>query len=297
VTSVTSLFNSRAADMTLDQVRELVSQNLPESLTLEFKETYSPGLVTSVAAMANGYGGLILVGVTYQAQPNRLVGVHEATVVQIVNACHDKLEPPWEPQILPVALGGGSQSYVLVVRVDHTRAPRPVLIDGHAPIRLQGRNARADRGSLARLFSETSAPGQAVGRLVSPPELPASQDGSPAADFVIRSGLVLPVSEAATWRPLSERSMGLLAAALNTSPLTDVLGWWTGNLEITGINPFHRSGFNRARHARLAWQAVTDREPAISSKLLPWPPFPVHTARRAPTCSSRSTLSCVSELF
>ena len=37
--SVTSLFNSPAADITLDQVRELVSQNLPESLTLEYKET------------------------------------------------------------------------------------------------------------------------------------------------------------------------------------------------------------------------------------------------------------------
>jgi predicted HTH transcriptional regulator len=152
-------------------VRELVSQNLPESLTLEYKETYSPGLVTSVAAMANSYGGLILVGVTDQAQPNRLVGVPEAAVVQIVNACHDKLEPPWEPQIIPVALGIGSQSYVLVVRVDPTRAPRPVLIDGHAPIRLQGRNAKADRGRLAQLFSETSAPGQSVGRLVTAPDL------------------------------------------------------------------------------------------------------------------------------
>jgi len=261
VTSVTSLFNSSTADITLDQVRELVSQNLPESLTLEYKETYSPGLVTSVAAMANSYGGLILVGVTDQAQPNRLVGVPEATVVQIVNACHDKLEPPWEPQIIPVALGGGSQSYVLVVRVDPTRAPRPVLIDGHAPIRLQGRNARADRGRLAQLFSETSAPGQAVGRLVTAPELPANQDGSPTADFVIRGGLVLPVGEVATWRPLSERSVDLLAAALNTSPLTDNLGWRTVRLGINGANPFHRSGFNRARHARLAWQAVTDLEP------------------------------------
>jgi hypothetical protein len=55
--------------------------------------------------------------------------------------------------------------------------------------------------------------------------------------------------------------VGLLAAALNTSPLRDVLGWWSSNLGITGVNPFHRSGFNRARHARLAWQAVTDREP------------------------------------
>jgi predicted HTH transcriptional regulator len=47
-------------------MRTLVAQNLPESLTLEYKEQYSSSLVETVAAMANSYGGLILVGVTYQ---------------------------------------------------------------------------------------------------------------------------------------------------------------------------------------------------------------------------------------
>jgi hypothetical protein len=261
VASVTSLFNSPAADITLERVRELVSQNLPESLTLEYKAAYSSSLVNSVAAMANSYGGLILVGVTDQAQPNRLVGVPDPTVVQIVNACHDKLEPPWEPEIIPVALDGSGQAYVLVVRVDHSRAPRPLLIDGHAPIRLQGRNAKADRSRLAQLFSEPSAPPQQTGRLVMAPEFPTGNDGSPAADFVIRSGLVLPVGEVAAWRPLSDRGVGLLADALNGSPLNGVLLWWCGNLAISGCNPFHRSGFNRARHARLAWQAATDFPP------------------------------------
>jgi Schlafen, AlbA_2 len=261
VTSVVSLFNSPAADVTLDRVRELVGQNLPESLTLEYKEAYSSGVITSVAAMGNSYGGLILVGVTDQQQANRLVGVPEETVVQIVNACHDKLEPPWEPEIIPVALDGGGQSYVLVVRVDHSRAPRPLLIDGHAPIRLQGRNAKADRDRLAQLFSEPSASPRATARLVTAPELPTNQDGSPSADFVLRSGMVLSIGEAASWRPLSDRGIDLLAAALNTSPLNQALLGWCGKLNIGGFNPFHRSGFNRARHARLVWQAATDREP------------------------------------
>jgi hypothetical protein len=51
VTSVTLLFNSPAADINREQVRELVRQSLPESLTIEYKETYNPGLVTSVAAI------------------------------------------------------------------------------------------------------------------------------------------------------------------------------------------------------------------------------------------------------
>ena len=80
------------------------AKNLPESLTLEYKEKYSPSLVKSVAAMANSYGGLILVGVTDQPGPGRLAGVPEQALVQIVNACHEQLEPPWQPEIVPVPL-------------------------------------------------------------------------------------------------------------------------------------------------------------------------------------------------
>lgn len=151
-----SLFACSPADVTLERVRELVGQDLPESLTLEYKEKYSPSVVKSVAAMANSYGGLILVGVTDQPGPGRLAGVPEQALVQIVNACHEQLEPPWQPEIVPVPLtaeAGGR--YILVMRIDAARAPRPLLISGAAPVRLQGRNATADRSRLAQLFSET----------------------------------------------------------------------------------------------------------------------------------------------
>jgi len=73
MTSTASLFRCAAVDVTLDRVRALVEQNQPESLTLEYKEGFSPRLVVSVAAMANSYGGLILVGVTDGPQADRLV--------------------------------------------------------------------------------------------------------------------------------------------------------------------------------------------------------------------------------
>ena len=88
-----SLFACSPADATLERVRDLVAQDLPESLTLEYKERYSPSLVKSVGAMANTYGRLILVGVTDQPGPGRLAGVPKAAVVQIANACHETLEP------------------------------------------------------------------------------------------------------------------------------------------------------------------------------------------------------------
>lgn len=257
MTSTNSLFACAAVDVTLDLVRAFVSQDLPESMTLEYKERHSPELVTTVAAMANSYGGLILVGVTDQRQDNRLVGVQDTTVVQIVNACHDTLEPPWVPEIIPVLLSSEINSYILVVKVDPAQAPRPILIKGAAPIRLHGRNAIADRSRLAQLFTESPGSYRRIGHLIPTPQLPMDQFGSPAADFVLRSGLVLSVDEAATWRPLSERSVDALADSLNNSPLSSGLIALMVEMGINGFRSFHRSGFNRARRARLAWQADT----------------------------------------
>ena len=101
MTSERSLFACAAADVTLDRVRQLVAQDLQESLTLEFKERFSPRFVTGIAAMANSYGRIILVGITDRRE---LRGVSESALAQVVSACCE-LEPPWEPEIIPVRVG------------------------------------------------------------------------------------------------------------------------------------------------------------------------------------------------
>lgn len=68
-----------------------------------------------------------------------------------------------------------------------------------------------------------------------------------------------------TWRPLSERGIAALTTALNNSPIVPLLLDWCGQLGITGINQFRRLGFNRARHARLVWQAVVDHRHPIEA--------------------------------
>jgi hypothetical protein len=164
-------------------------------------------------------------------------------------------------QIIPVRMTDDEVAqYVLVIRVDPAKAPRPVLLDGAAPIRLQGRNATADRTRLGQLFSESAPSLRGTGRRLPVPELPATSDGTPAADFIIRTGLLVPVDDAVAWRPLSERSVEALANSLNSSPLHRVLLSWCNDMGIDGFTPFHRSGYNRARHVRLAWQAAAGVE-------------------------------------
>jgi hypothetical protein len=256
MTSTASLFACRPADVTLERVRELVAVGQPESLTLEYKESFAQKIPDSVAAMANTYGGLILVGVTERNLDDRIIGVPETTIVQIISACHQKLEPPWTPEIIPVPLPDADNLMVLVVRVDPTAAPRPLLIQGAAPIRLHGRNAVAGRDRLTQLITETAPQVSQVGHRLPVIDLPHSQDGQPTADFLLRTGMFVPVDASATWRPLSDSAVDAFADALNSSPLYRQLlnictSFETG---LTSVRPFQREGHNRARTARLVWK-------------------------------------------
>ncbi|WP_331726591.1 ATP-binding protein [Streptomyces uncialis] len=219
MTSTASLFACRPEDVTLGRVRELVTTGQPESLTLEYKEHFASKIPDSVAAMANSYGGLILVGVTERNVDDRITGVPEPTIVQIVNACHQKLEPPWIPESIPVPLPETDGLMVLVLRVDPGKAPRPLLVHGAAPVRLHGRNAVADLSRLTRLITEAAPQATNFGLRLPPAQLPHDDQGEPTADFLLRTGMFVPVEAAATWNPLSERGVQAVADALNNSPL------------------------------------------------------------------------------
>lgn len=253
MSSPTSLLACSAADVTLERVQDLLGQDLTEGRNFEYKRQFSSRLVETVAAMANTYGGIVLVGVDGARQ---LVGVSESTVDQVANACHDKLEPPWEPEIIPLPLAAGEDSFLLVLRVHAERAPRPILIDGKAFIRLTGRNAPADRGQLARLFAGPNQETRWTTAILQPPQLPTGSDGSVSVDFTIRTGLIVPLGEAAVRRPLSERGIELLIAALKRSALRSVLFPWVLQFGNGSLKDFRRLGFNRSRHARMVWELV-----------------------------------------
>ncbi|WP_298207630.1 helix-turn-helix domain-containing protein [Ferrimicrobium sp.] len=247
MTSISTLFNCAVDDVTLERVRELVDQGEPEGLTLEYKLQPTPNIAESVAAMANTYGGIIIVGVRDGTSIERLVGITQKQITAIASSIHDTLEPPWEPELIPVAMSEQENRYALVIRIDHTVAPRPVLIKGKAPIRLQSRNGVADRSRLRELFTENPVTTQFESDWL--PQInirERRQDGTVEYDFVIRTGLVLPLGDAAKWRPFSEQQVTTLLNALQ-DPLLQMLptAWYQQFLP--DCKPFEREGFNRSR--------------------------------------------------
>ncbi|MYU24772.1 ATP-binding protein [Streptomyces sp. SID8352] len=256
-----SLFTASAADLTIERIRALAARpDQVESLTLEYKSEYSSGLVQTIAAMANTYGGMILVGINDKVEPGveRIVGVEaQPTIDQIVSGCSTMLDPPWEPAFFNVPLDDGSGRSVVVIRVDADVAPRPVLVKLKAPIRLSGRNATADRNRLLQLArEEPSARVLPMGQSVMSPNLERDNEGKATADFILRTGINLPMGEAGAWRPLSEKAVTALAQALNSSAFPRALRT-LGDSSFSLSEDFHQHGHNRSRKARLVYRAIS----------------------------------------
>jgi hypothetical protein len=256
MTSTQTLLYAAQSDVTIERVRALIQQVGPESPTVEYKQTMADTVARGVAALANTYGGILLIGVT---DDRKLVGVKEATMAAVAEHCAARIDPPWVPDIIPVPLDDGSGRVVLVLRVIPGHYRRPLLVGGVACVRHQNTTHPADWQRLGDLFAEASVATQDQVWDIRRPDVPYAPGGGSdnTVDFVMRSGLNVAITRDAKWRPLSERTVAAFAEGLNRSRLDSVLGSLAlAGASTGGLDPFHREGFNRARTVRLAWSAT-----------------------------------------
>ena len=232
---------------------------------MDFKEGSTPAVAECAAAMANLHGGLILIGVT--DQDRKIVGVPREAMAYVADILATHLESPdWQPEMIEVPLDDGSGRYVLVLRVNPDAVPRPVFVQltarfskekrsiFWAPVRMPGSTRPATLDELRALFAEQrpAQPAEAEWNLQAP-QIPRAENGTvnSAADLALRSGLIVPAGAAAWGRPLSERAIAELAAALDRSALTGALAGLTGSAHAE-VESFHpEGGANRSHTATL----------------------------------------------
>ncbi|NJP27774.1 ATP-binding protein [Microbispora sp. SCL1-1] len=250
-----ALLHAAPSEVTIDQVRRLVAMVGPEAPTIEYKADMTSSIAKAVAALANTYGGLVLVGVT---DDRKITGVKEKTIERVAQHCHSTIEPPWVPDIVPVPLDDGSGKYVLVLRVVPGIPPRPLLVEGAAPIRHSNTTHPASWQQLAALFAENDTLIQADPWVIRAPDLPqdGTGNGGKVVDLIVRSGLNIAINPRAAWRPLGEQRVDQLAEALNRSSLVGVLTDLASSGGDATIRKFHRQGHNRSRVIRLQWRGL-----------------------------------------
>ncbi|MFB4308394.1 helix-turn-helix domain-containing protein [Actinomadura sp. GTD37] len=238
--------------MTIEQIRRLVAAVGPEAPTVEYKAAMTQSIAKAVAALANTYGGLVLVGVT---DDRKIIGVKEKTIDQVSQHCHDNIEPPWAPEIVPVPIDDASGRFVLLLRIVPGIVPRPLLIGGAAPMRNHSTTYNANWQQLAALFAEDDAVRSNDPWTIRGPDLPRRHNNQQDyfADLILRTGLDIPIDPRASWRPLREDDVDELIHALNKSPIDSFLLGLSTVPDGT-VQRFHRKGHNQSRIIRLQWQ-------------------------------------------
>lgn len=179
-------------------------QRPAEGARLDYKREEPKDLGEHVAAMANAYGGLIILGVeAVGTAPNALVGVlagkgeADTRLVNIIATTVNPV-PVIEPKVVPLRRKRGHQA--IVIRVDEGERPPYMFIGGGKnviPIREPGSTRRASLADIESLYRKRDPKRQAEirGRLSNYPLFPQGRPGgspihawlyvalTPAADF------------------------------------------------------------------------------------------------------------------
>ena len=139
--------------MTADEILQLITQ--PERTDLEFKERNTRETSRHIVAMANGRGGMIVLGVADRV-PRRIVGLDEPfdqIEGAIINGLRDRVNPPMHPlpTFEPVAV---ADKIVLVIHV-HESQIKGLKINGHRLIRRGSHTEPATREEERRMFQES----------------------------------------------------------------------------------------------------------------------------------------------
>ena len=152
-------------------LESFLAERLSEGVNLDYKRELADSVYETIAAMANTYGGIILVGVDEDKSVDPALpvlppcGVKRGDRERLINRAYTLLQPPFVLDVKAVQVSSGSQ--VLVVRVNPERLDRPIVIadrdDHRVKFRLEGRNAPADRSRMAALFAEPPGVGAATG--------------------------------------------------------------------------------------------------------------------------------------
>jgi hypothetical protein len=193
------LFEAPATDVTLEMVQDFINLKIREGLTVEYKRAGDKP-IEAVAALANTYGGLLLVGVAEEERgvPSEILGAPRGEKEKLVNQMATRFDPPWTPEVIEVPCGEAGDKVVLVVRIDRAAVPRPVVLDGSIFVRLDARNAKANRQMMRMLLDEPAVQAESMPLLA---RHGLRQYGSPFRDDANDPDVALrAVSMMALWR-------------------------------------------------------------------------------------------------
>lgn len=135
------LYTKPLEDLTFADVKTFVGEKRREGEILDYKQSWPQDLSKVMAAMANTYGGVILVGVSEEGRtglPDQIVGVPVERGIdtlrqKVVSLAYQAIYPPVIPEVEAYEIADEPDYAVVVIRIAQSdRAPHAV--DGRKKI-------------------------------------------------------------------------------------------------------------------------------------------------------------------
>ena len=245
--NLSDFLNIAPEQITLELLRRVVEETPFETNFIEYKLSVSEGVIPSITAMANTYGGIILLGVSNEQIQDRFVGIREIALTQLVSKCLDEIDPQFTPEIREFKLDDRSELLIICIRVHPDKAPRPLVNKGRIYVRMYGQNQGADQTQIRNLFFAQNNRLNALQTYVSPITMDQEMG---QMDLILKTGFEIPIDANNATQPLSELALESLGTHLSQSKFSDFIGDWCSAYSHSQITPFRRDGLSRSRFAR-----------------------------------------------
>jgi len=144
-----SIFRKKIDEISINDIETFISEKHPENIRLEYKSGFSSidanrQIAKEVSAFANQQGGVLIYGVTEEAEktrkPDAMVGIDKSLNPRhkIQSICLDHIYPPVVPEIQECELKTDTTKVVVVVRIDMSEeAPHTINQRAGFYIRIQ----------------------------------------------------------------------------------------------------------------------------------------------------------------
>jgi hypothetical protein len=148
------LYSKATEDLTWDDVISFCDRRVSENAYLDYKENFPNNLEKTVAAIANTFGGIILIGIEEDKEnkpvlPIKGIQFKRGLEEQVISTILDTITPPIIPEI-KVCPDSQAQRAVVVIRIPQShQTPHAINSNTKVYVRTGNRNDGQDWESLA----------------------------------------------------------------------------------------------------------------------------------------------------
>jgi len=153
---MSTLFLKPAAQLTWDDVESFCDERTPENAILDYKQDFPKELEKTVAAMANTYGGMILIGVQEDSEnkpvlPLRGIKFERGISERVMGIVISNIRPPIMPEIA-VCLDLAGEKAIVVIRVPESYGTPHAIANNTQPyLRTGDRNQPETLASMDKI--------------------------------------------------------------------------------------------------------------------------------------------------